>query len=464
MRKIRFFAALCCIVAVCAACDSKNEPKNESENNGENNGSDNTETTLDIVSTNKVNNFYGTIYEVILRDGSRMYFGLKNSKEVRMGCWSYFYDGAEDEYDTYSEYEYKGNFVVPKKVKLEGTEYTVTELYDMAEIGTASSSCENDICTDTAEYPNTKLLSVYIPNTIRDISFAFNWCTSLKSVEFEEGSILKGCSHAFFRCTSLTDIVLPNTVSDIEYAFKRCTSLESITLPESVTATKGAFSGCTALKSVVLPEELKTIGDEAFKGCTALKSVVLPEELKTIGDEAFKGCTALKSVVLPEELKTIGDEAFKGCTALKSVVLPEELKTIGDEAFKGCTALETINLDKVTSLGYRAFQNCKSLKKADLSNLVGELSYHAFEDCESLETLILGANVTEIGWWAFGGCKNLQDLYCYATTPPSSYFGFQDLPFVLHVPASAIEAYRSTSTWSDVYGGTDGERTIVAIE
>ncbi len=312
-----------------------------------------------------------------------------------MGCWSYFYDGAEDEYDTYSEYEYKGNFVVPKKVKLEGTEYTVTELYDMAETGTMSSSCKNDICTDTTEYPNTKLLSVYIPNTIRDISSAFNWCTSLKSVEFEEGSILKGCSHAFSRCTSLTDIVLPNTVSDIEYAFKGCTSLESITLPESVTATKGAFSGCTALKSVVLPEELKTIGDEAFKGCTAL---------------------------------------------------------------------ETINLDKVTSLGYGAFQNCKSLKKADLSNLVGELSYHAFEDCESLETLILGANVTEIGWWAFGGCKNLQDLYCYATTPPSSYFGFQDLPFVLHVPASAIEAYRSTSTWSDVYGGTDGERTIVAIE
>ena len=75
-------------------CEGQNEPTSE--------GDGTTVENTDIASVNKKANYYGTIYEVILKDGNRMYFGLKNDKEVRMGCWSYFYDGCEDEYDTYA--------------------------------------------------------------------------------------------------------------------------------------------------------------------------------------------------------------------------------------------------------------------------------------------------------------------------------------------------------------------------
>ena len=51
---------------------------------------------------------------------------------------------------------------------------------------------------------------------------------------------------AFEECTSLTEIVIPDSVTDIGYsAFCNCNSLTSITMPDSVTSIgECAFEGC----------------------------------------------------------------------------------------------------------------------------------------------------------------------------------------------------------------------------
>ena len=57
---------------------------------------------------------------------------------------------------------------------------------------------------------------------------------------------------AFFGCTGLTSIDIPNSVTYIgQVAFWKCTGLTSIVIPNSVTAIGfGAFSGCTGLTDV----------------------------------------------------------------------------------------------------------------------------------------------------------------------------------------------------------------------
>jgi hypothetical protein len=65
---------------------------------------------------------------------------------------------------------------------------------------------------------------------------------------------------AFYGCTGLTTITIPNSVTSIgESAFYGCTGLTTITIPNSVTSIEaGAFSGCTRLTSISSSPALAT--------------------------------------------------------------------------------------------------------------------------------------------------------------------------------------------------------------
>src|ERR1039458_9281380 len=59
---------------------------------------------------------------------------------------------------------------------------------------------------------------------------------------------------AFYTCTSLTHVTIPNGVTNIGFeAFYDCTSLTSVTIPHSVTSIGGwAFQYCTNLGAITV--------------------------------------------------------------------------------------------------------------------------------------------------------------------------------------------------------------------
>ena len=85
---------------------------------------------------------------------------------------------------------------------------------------------------------------------------------------------------------------------------------------------KNAFFYCSSLTSVLIPNTVTTIGVQAFNKCTSLKSVTISKCLNSIGWRAFCGCKSLTSIVLPNSLMTIEDEAFSGCSSLQSIFIP----------------------------------------------------------------------------------------------------------------------------------------------
>ena len=105
-------------------------------------------------------------------------------------------------------------------------------------------------------------------------------------------------SEAFSNCTSLTSIIIPNTVTSIGFgAFADCTSLASIAIPESITSIENfVFLNCTSLTSITIPEGVTWLGWYAFSNCTNLSTITIPESVTSIGSFVFADCSSLSSI------------------------------------------------------------------------------------------------------------------------------------------------------------------------
>jgi hypothetical protein len=79
--------------------------------------------------------------------------------------------------------------------------------------------------------------------------------------------------------------------------FKRWPDIQHVTVEEGVESVGvSAFFGCTNLESVVLPDSLKHICGYAFGDCFALKEVRIGKGLLDVGQAAFGGCSNLQHV------------------------------------------------------------------------------------------------------------------------------------------------------------------------
>lgn len=131
-----------------------------------------------------------------------------------------------------------------------------------------------------------KLISVTFPETIDNIpAKAFLNCEKLSTIDLSHCSVIGG--GAFYNCTSLTDVKLLN-VKQTEWtsyydnescqtfrvgSFMNCNNLTSVDLGSSQRLGERAFYGCTSLKEITLPETITNLGWECFDGTTMVTSM-----------------------------------------------------------------------------------------------------------------------------------------------------------------------------------------------
>ena len=281
-----------------------------------------------------------------------------------------------------------------------------------------------------------------------------------------KGKPVKVISDDAFRFSWITDVIIPDTVTDIgEYAFGGCDPLERVIFSESLkTIGSQAFYDCCNLKSPELPDSLVSIGSYAFRECSEITSVLIPEGVTEIGDKAFADCDELTTVTIPDSIcsvgndicansdnveyfvsdgclylgneyeptlvlikpedkyeseyhisgstKVIADYAFSECARLTAIEIPNSVTFAGNGTFYQCKLLEEIVFpENTTVIGYAMFNFCSALESIVIPDGVTLIDFSAFARCENLKTVVLPSSVTEIQDNAFADCDNLESVY-----------------------------------------------------
>ncbi len=184
----------------------------------------------------------------------------------------------------------------------------------------------------------------------------------------------------FIGDNTITKVVLPEGVEKINaYAFANLTALEEIVLPSTLTAIEyGAFYGCSSLQKVTFSGENNVIiiNQHAFEGCN-LKGTIDLSAACVISDYAFAGNRNLEGVVTGDTLLSIGRYAFAGCGSLKDVTITAGLVKYGEFAFTKCESLESFEVNALV-LPKAMFYECENLKSVVIGAAVNEIGEHAF--------------------------------------------------------------------------------------
>lgn len=299
--------------------------------------------------------------------------------------------------------------------------------------------------------------------------------------------------HAFLGCSYLTKVTFPDTLTSIgSGAFEECIRLTAFEIPYGVTRIGSSAFDETCYKDycspfdLVLPETIEEIDYYAFRGVNLAK-IVLPAKLTELGKNVFAECeslaefqvaagntvvTAMDGVLFSKDLATIlryppakadttyqipdgvtqiDTGAFDSCAKLTKVIVPASVNNVGYGAFDLCVSLKDISFSPADGfdISNRAFAFCYSLERFQIPAGVKRINSSTFMGCLSLSEVIIPESVTQIDTSAFGYCESLRSVTIPASVTfiaDDAFYGNYSDPSIrfetiFGVPGSYAEQY-----------------------
>ncbi|EAY10326.1 surface antigen BspA-like [Trichomonas vaginalis G3] len=191
---------------------------------------------------------------------------------------------------------------------------------------------------------NHQVTSIIIPASVKIIGiWAFNGCSKLQNVTFEEGSNLTSLEWYVFGYTAITSFQIPEKVSYLNgQAFEDGKLINFTVHPNNNYLTVKDYVIYSKDKSILfficnktgyeIPNSVTTIGTYCFSYST-IETLIIPENVKRIEDYAFYGCDSLINVTFLGQIDYFGSWVFSSCENLELIIFPNSPMTVGGSWF-----------------------------------------------------------------------------------------------------------------------------------
>ena len=357
---------------------------------------------------------------------------------------------------------------IPSEVTIDGATYPVTTI--------AKEAFKN----------LTSLKTLHMPSSIDKISYAFegtdidslyiesleSWCKIDFGYEFKNyyetfendyirwHNPLRRNTAFIVNGKLVTDLLIPEKVTEIPYGAFYGLNCRSVTFPEVLESISAdSFGECDNLTEVKFPDSLREIGSGAFGYCKNLSKIDLGNGVNSIFVYAFNGCEKLETVTLPESLTYVGVNSFDVNTkkfninntdwwcrlkrpqwyefhggapssgfypdseeehphslyidgkVVTDIVIPGSLSKITADTFHGNTALRRVSIEEgITEIEKNAFRDCPELRDVTLPSTLKSIGLQAFQKCGIEVLYIPPCSLDSIANWAFYECHGLRSI------------------------------------------------------
>lgn len=256
----------------------------------------------------------------------------------------------------------------------------------------------------------SELSIITIPSTVLHFGEkVFDGCSNLSGVFYN--AINAECKDNLFENkTSLEHAVFGKNVEKVpEGLFAGCTQLADVIFVGNNVTEIGAsaFFKCSKLAAIIVPDSVTSIGESVFECCNGLTSITIPDSVTSIGSSIFSGCSSLENITIP----FVGEKA--GVTSSDTYQYPFGY-IFGTSSYTGGVATKQYYYGNSTSsTTSTTYYIPSSLKSVTVTG--GNILYGAFYNCAGLTSVTIGNGVTSIGNYAFYNCTRLKTVF-YAGT------------------------------------------------
>ena len=303
------------------------------------------------------------------------------------------------------------------------------------------------------------LTSISIPNSVTTIAAgAFEKCGL---TQLYIPSSVTSIGQAFFECNNLTSIIVDgnnptyDSRNNCNAIIKKSTNTlivgcKNTIIPENVSHIgAGAFERCSELTTITIPNSVTSISSDAFR-CSGLTIVSIPNSVLSIGGSAFSSCTELTSVSVGSGVTEINYGAFSNCTSLTDIYMNGYPPSLVGNTFPSTANIHircVCAQEYLDSWGanYNYIYPTGAIPEYSIT-LNGQASIVREVDCDS--TVIIKAaesTHTLFDHWNDGNTDNPRTVHLTQDTAFTAYF----------VPVYHCEGlwYASQQGWGDILGG-----------